>query len=150
MSLNGRSGEFSGLLLPPALTLALARIPRTAFASACASRLLLGGISMIGSGGDGGGSSGFSPPERAESFGHVLIDFTDRRYKTKDSRLPGPQWQAIVYSAEVTQIFDDEDAFDEVNIKPFRGSFAFRANKLGKCPGYSKEGKGCRWMQDLP
>ena len=74
---------------------------------------------MIGSGGDGGGSSGFSPPERAESFGHVLIDFTDRRYKTKDSRLPGPQWQTIVYSAEVTQIFDDEDAFDEVNIKPF-------------------------------
>jgi hypothetical protein len=74
---------------------------------------------MIESGGDGGSSSRFSPPKREESFSHVLIDFTDRRYKTKDSRLPEPQWQTMVYSVEVTQIFDDEDAFDGVNIKPF-------------------------------
>jgi hypothetical protein len=91
----------------------------------------------------------FSPPERAESFGHVQIDSTDWSYKT---RLPESKWQTMVHSAKVTQIFDDEDAFDGVNIKPFTYSEGLvrehiNRENFGASP---KRGEGRRWMQELP
>jgi hypothetical protein len=73
------------------------------------------------------------PDEREESFGHALIDPSERRYKTRFSER---QRQALLSAPEIQETspnIDNEDAFSEISIAPFTtASSDLRAFKISQ------------------